>query len=148
MIARKKNIKTLKFFGAPVLAFLILLLMFSFSFAQVTNEGGGKVDTGTIIPCDGPDCTICSVFELISNLVNFFTFKLAAPLGVGVIMYAGFMMITSGGNEKNKDKGVEALQAAIWGLVITFASWLIVNTVLGALADKSFYESWNKFPGC
>ncbi|RJQ30737.1 hypothetical protein C4572_03650 [Candidatus Parcubacteria bacterium] len=123
-------------------------------FSVTTLFFGGAADSlasnhlGDFIPCEGNDCGICDIFQLISNIVNFAAFKLASPLAVLILIYGGFMYITSGGNEKNKAKGTNAFWAAIWGIVIVFGAWMIVNVILGGLAGESISESWNKFPGC
>ena len=119
------------------------------TFFLIFNIANAALEPGkSVIPCDGPDCNICSVFQLIANVVSFLTLKIAAPVGIIVLMYGGFMMIAYGANPSYKEKGLEALWAAILGLVITFAAWMIVNTILGAIADKPFYDSWYKFAGC
>lgn len=123
-------------------AFIFLVTDFVLSLPVLAQE---KSD---IIPCSGLDCSVCDIFELISNVINFATFTIAAPLGAIILIYGGIMLITSGGNEKKKSSGTNAVWAAVVGLFITFAAWVMVNTVLGALADKDFSESWYAFPGC
>ena len=53
-----------------------------------------------------------------------------------------------GGNETNKSKGTNAIWAAVWGILITFGAYVIVNAIIGGLAGNSFSESWYQFPGC
>ncbi len=103
-----------------------------------------------LVPCGGPgqsDCTICSLFTGIHNIVNFLTFDIATPLAVVILIYGGVMLLTSRGSEEKLKKGKTALGAAVWGLLIVFAAWLIIDTILGNLV-KSGYLPWNEFPGC
>lgn len=101
-----------------------------------------------IIPCDGVDCNVCHVYQLISNVIQFATFSIAAPLAAIILVYGGFKLITSGGNSGEKEKGMGAIWAAVWGIIIVFAAWMIVNVVIGGLAGKSISDSWYKFPEC
>ena len=73
---------------------------------------------------------------------------MAAPLAGIIMAYGGFMLITSGGNETNKSKGTNAIWAAVWGILITFGAYVIVNAIIGGLAGNSIYQSWYQFPGC
>lgn len=128
---------------------IILSIVFAFSLFLPYMLALAKIDTG-IIPCDGveTECGICQIFELISNIVNFAALYIAAPLGALILIYGGVMMVISPANEEGIKKGKNALSAAIWGLFITFAAWVMINAILGALASKPFSESWYQFPGC
>ena len=107
-----------------------------------------KTDLGNIIPCEGNDCGVCDIFKLISNVVKFAAFTVAAPLAGIIMAYGGFKLITSGGNETERTKGMNAIWAAVWGILITFGAYVIVNAIIGGLAGNSFSESWYQFPGC
>lgn len=108
-----------------------------------------EIETGTgLIPCEGIDCNICDIFTLIDNVKDFLVFDIASPLAGIMFAYGGILLLTSGGNEKNKTKGTKAVTSAIIGIFLVFAAWLIVNTVLGALANDSFKDSWSGFGGC
>lgn len=131
---------------------MTLPLLFSFviscSFFAVTFAVDAKTNLGEIIPCEGNACGICDIFKLISNVVNFATFKLASPLAGIIIAYGGILMIISEGNESKRAKGIGAIQAAVWGILITFGAWVIVNAIVGGLSGNSLASSWYKFPGC
>lgn len=103
---------------------------------------------GDLIPCEGNNCEVCDIFRLISNVVNFVTFDIAAPLAGLILAYGGFKLFTSGGNETERNKGTKAIWAAVWGLLIAFGAWVIINAIIGSLAGSSFSESWYQFPGC
>jgi len=126
-----------------VLASFAVLFIF---FAPVLAETNSNL--GDIIPCEGNECGVCDIFKLISNIIKFAAFTIAAPLAGIIMAYGGFMLITSGSNETNKSKGTNAIQAAVWGILITFGAYVIVNAIIGGLAGNSFSESWYQFPGC
>ncbi len=54
-------------------------------------------------------------------------------LCVCLIIYGGFLYITSAGEEEGAKKGKTIIIYCIIGLVIIFASYAIVNTVLGGI---------------
>lgn len=100
-----------------------------------------------LVPCNGPDCTICSLFVGIKKIVDFLTLDIAMPLAVIILIYGGVMLLTSRGSEEKIKKGKTALGAAMWGLLIVFAAWLIIATILGNLVQTG-YKPWLSFPGC
>ena len=40
---------------------------------------------------------------------------------------------------------MNAIQAAVWGILITFGAYVIVNAIIGGLAGNSISESWYQF---
>ena len=71
-------------------------------------------------------------------MVKFAAFTVAAPLAGIIMAYGGFKLITSGGNETERTKGMNAIWAAVWGILITFGAYVIVNAIIGGLAGNSF----------
>ena len=120
----------------------ILFVFFTPAFAETNSN------LGDIIPCEGNECGVCDIFKLISNIIKFAAFTVAAPLAGVIMAYGGFKLITSGGNETERTKGMNAIWAAVWGILITFGAYVIVNAIIGGLAGNSFSESWYQFPGC
>lgn len=135
------NKKINKFLAA--LAVLAILFIF---FAPVLAKTNSNL--GDIIPCEGNDCGVCDIFKLISNIVKFAAFTVASPLAGIIMAYGGFELITSGGSEEKRKKGTNAIWAAVWGILITFGAYVIVNAIIGGLAGNSISESWYQFPGC
>lgn len=134
--------KKLSKFLVVLASFAILFIFFAPVLAKTNSN------LGDIIPCEGNDCGVCDIFKLISNIIKFAAFTIAAPLAGIIMAYGGFMLITSGGNEANRSKGTNAIWAAVWGILITFGAYVIVNAIIGGLAGNSISESWYQFPGC
>ena len=104
-----------------------------------------------IVPCGGngePLCNLCDIVSLGNNIVEFLLFKLALPLVVLTIIFAGIEFLSANGNPGKIETGKKAFRMAILGLLIAFCAWLIVDFVLGILLDKSYIPIWNKFPEC
>lgn len=103
----KKNILKIKF--------LIFLLVFFFNYFLFCAAD-------LVIP--NPLKETSTVWDLIEKLLKV-AFNLAIPLTVGVVIYAGYLYITSLGNEK---KIQQAHKALIWGL-IGFGTILIAKGI-------------------
>ncbi len=115
----------------------------------------------TLVPCgiglgagdQGPvkECTVCDFFVLINNILKFLVESVALPVGIIVLIYGGIMMVTSVGSEDKIKKGKNAIWQAVWGMLITFGAWLIVDTIIKELAAPGnwLFGPWNALPsGC
>lgn len=72
------------------------------------------------------------ITQLIPAIIKYILGFVGA-LAVLVIIYSGFLYLTSGGNEKRVTAAKQALTAAIIGLALVFGSYIIVNAVISAL---------------
>jgi len=111
---------------------LVLILAFSFSGMVYAAEEG-------LVPCGGPGedpCTVCHLFQLISNIVNFIAFRFAPIVGALLFVYAGIMMITSAGNPGKFQAATKIFWNVIIGLAIIYGAWLITNSIIQAMASK------------
>jgi hypothetical protein len=62
---------------------------------------------------------------------------MAASLSFLAVVVAGFMMMTSTGNETQRNRGVEILTRAVVGLVITLSAYFIVSFVQNLLFETA-----------
>ncbi len=76
-----------------------------------------------------------SVIELLFSLMNAFLLTIAV-LAVAVIIYGGFQMIISAGNEKLLTSGKRAVTWAILGLIVALLSYSIVSIVENFIGVK------------
>ena len=72
------------------------------------------------------------VREGIMTIVNVLLGFLGIIAIVGIV-YGGFLMMTSGGNQEKTDSGKKAVTAGIIGLVIIFTAYAIANFVITQL---------------
>lgn len=70
--------------------------------------------------------------DLIKSIVNY-VLGFVGALAVLIIIYSGFIYMTSRGNEKQIESAKNTLTYAIIGLVVIFASLIIVNAILSAI---------------
>lgn len=82
----------------------------------------------------GCPCTLCDLYTLGRNIINFLLKAIAVPVAAAMFLYGGVMLLTSGASESQIKKGRDALQAAIVGLAIAFLSYAVINVILGTLA--------------
>ncbi len=57
-----------------------------------------------------------------------------------IIIYAGFLWMTAGGNSDQIDKAKKWLINGVIGLILLLAAYAIVNFVIGALTDVGLAE--------
>ena len=89
---------------------------------------------GIVPKCPSSGCGWDEFNQLIKNVMNFMLI-IAIPLAIVVIIYGGFLFMTSGGSEQRIAKGKQAMLAAIIGLAIVFGSYIIITTVIRALSN-------------
>ncbi|MBU1246475.1 pilin [Patescibacteria group bacterium] len=90
-----------------------------------------------LVPCGGelPElpCTYNDLLILVNNVINYLLLNISIPLAAVMFAYAGFLMLTAGGVEEQITKAKQLMWGVLWGLLIAFGAWVIVNTILDAL---------------
>ncbi|MBU4143063.1 pilin [Patescibacteria group bacterium] len=110
-------------FKSPKLLFTVnCLLLIVFALPAVAADG--------LVPCSGPNCTVCSFLQLISNVIMFIVRDITAPLAGLLFLIGGIMMVSAGGSEARLKKGKEIFKNTAIGVLIILASWAIVNTLI------------------
>ncbi len=85
-----------------------------------------------LITCDGVnvDCTFTLLLLMVNRVINFFIYIIAGPIIALTFAYAGFLMVTSGGNPSKKDEAKSIIGKALIGFIFLLAAYLIVKTIL------------------
>lgn len=102
-----------------------------------------------LIPCDGTDidpCDLNMVIALFNGILQFLIFTIAAPICAILVMYAGWLYMTSGQKPKNRTDANEIFTNAVLGFVLLLAAWLVIQVILvsiGLDADFSPYFDFN-----
>jgi len=117
-----------------------------------TNLVTAAFVTDPIVPCgtgtNPESCTLCHLWELASNIINFLSFNLAIPMAVLLFVAAGIIFLISGGNQEKVTLARSIYNNTVIGLFIIFTSWLLIDTLLKSIAIGTFSGSWNVFPTC
>lgn len=109
----------------------ILLFLPVFSSAQ-----------GLVPQCSGNDCQVFHLVQLVQNLINWLI-TIAVFVAVGLLAYAGFELVTSGGNESARSKAHSLVEAIIAGFIIMLSAWLVVDVFLRVLTGYGLAsEKW------
>lgn len=106
-----------------------------------------------LVPCgltENDMCTICDFVVLFQNLLNLFVTKILWFIALGMILYAGFLIITSG--DSKKKSGYDLIKKVLIGLVIILLAWVLINTFIYIVAPdyvdpmtgEKLQNSWNK----
>ncbi len=127
----------MKKFIAPVLGMLLALglaagLTADIGFAQGGAQGGFITDTDRPQTLSAATSRYEGSFRsALTMIVNYFLYFLGLVATIMVI-YGGFLYITSGGDDAGAEKGKKILLYAAIGIVVILISYALVNTILGA----------------
>ncbi len=72
---------------------------------------------------------------IVLTIINFFLTFLGL-LAVIMVIYGGFLYVSSAGNEENVNKAKKILLYAVIGIVVIIVSFALVNTLLGAASTE------------
>ncbi|GEM_PF-2202360 len=115
------------------------------------GDDGGTTPTN-LVPCGYgglPRCTLCHLYNLADNLIDFMLFGFALPVAVIALLIGGIFLLASRGNPQMMETGKRAIANTVIGVVIAFAAWLIIATVVNTLGyDGKITPAWYEFPEC
>lgn len=145
----KLNNKKLNEVVARLVFFVILFFFVAIPvFAQ---DFVGPKQQDYLVVCGvglGDLCTICDIWALADKVINFLLFTLATPILIIVLIVGGFIYLTSGGNPKKTETAKGLITSAIFGIIIAFAAWLIVDTILKTLVKGNLTIAWQEIEEC
>ena len=107
----------------------------------------GPVQAG-VVPCGEPGnpCQLCDVFVMIDNILDFILIKMVPVIAVLMLVVGGIMFFFAGADPGMLTKAKSLITSTIIGLVIIFAAFLIVGTVLSVLGltgwTEDLYRNW------
>jgi hypothetical protein len=80
-------------------------------------------------------CGQCSVADIfvVGNTIVELILGLSGSVMLLMMVYGGFLFLTSSGNSSQIDKGKKVMVGAIIGIVIVFTAYTLVQFLLGAL---------------
>lgn len=111
---------------------------------------GGPTEVG-IVPCgygNLPSCNLCHFYNLAKNGIDFMLFRFLVPLAVIALLIGGIYLLASRGNPQMLETGKNAITNTVLGIIIAFAAWLVIATILNTLGYQGFTLGWSDPPVC
>lgn len=138
MKIKKFNFKNL----ITLLAIIVLFFNLMPVQAGLVPCGASKDDPATSNINESKPCRFCDVFVLFDKVVRFVLFNLLLPVAVFMTVIAGVMFFTAAGDPGQISKATGILKSVVWGLIIIFGAWLLVNTffLLIGISDKAPWQ--------
>jgi hypothetical protein len=78
-------------------------------------------------------CDFNYLMVLINNIIDFLFKYIVTSLTALALVYAGFLLIFSGGSSEKVTKAKAIIKNVVIGFIIALAAWLIVKTILTSL---------------
>ena len=101
---------------------------------------------------EGCPCSLCDLYNLAKNVMDFLLFSLSVPIGAAMFLYGGVMLLTSGGSENKLSRGKHAITGAVVGMALAFFAWAIMNVVLSVVGFQISFNGalkyWYQPPDC
>lgn len=91
----------------------------------------------SMIVCDGINCDFNSIGKLIEVLTTNI-FILATYFAVAAFMYAGFLLLTSQGDEGALAKAKKIFGSVLKGYIWILAAWIVVYTITNTLLGDGY----------
>jgi len=118
-----------------LLSFLLFLALFgaglslaNFAYAQI-DVGANEISNTIVLSATDPRI-------IVGRIINI-TLLFLGVIAVGLIIYAGFLWMTSGGNDDKIEQAKAILKNAVIGLVIVLSSWGIASFILSRLMQST-----------
>jgi hypothetical protein len=102
---------------------------------DLSTKGGGLVPA-----CPSGGCGFNEFLTMVNNVVHFVIFEMAVPIAAIMFAYAGFLLVTSGGETSKREKAKKIFWNVALGLIFAVAAWLIVHELLNVVGYDS---TWN-----
>jgi len=93
-----------------------------------------------IVPCGGerqPECDFNQGVHLVGHIISFLLYC-AVLIAAIAFTVAGFKYVTAAGNESQVKEAHNIFKNVAVGLIIALSAWLIVDTILKALANQGY----------
>jgi hypothetical protein len=123
-------------------SFLVLVAGALFIVSAASAQAQGIVPAECVGAGAVELCRACSFFKLIDNIFNLILTRVVPPLAVILIAIGGFLYLVSGDSEQRRTPARGILTWTLVGLVLVYASFILLHTVLTVLAgDRVDVES-------
>lgn len=109
----------------------LVFIIFIFSFLAIGGIALAQVEQDTGIGLPNP-LGYVNPQDIIGNVIKAIL-GLVGSLALLAFIYGGFLWVTSAGNDEKVKKGKDVIMWSAFGLAVIFASYALVNFVIGAV---------------
>lgn len=131
------------------------ILLPQISFAESGSAPNCAIYSGTKPPskfifksvnCDCIEKGICNATDFSRVVINVgeFIFGIAGVAALLFLIFGGFLLIVSEGNQNSIDRGKLIIKSAIIGIVIIFTAWIVINGIVVAFTGDTTGTLFNK----
>ncbi len=114
------------------LGYIFLLLLVGFLFADVVYAQG-------LVGCKN-DCTLTDLFLVVIRIINYLI-SLAGLVCMLFILWAGWNMITAGGNEEQIASAKQTLSNAVIGFFMVLVAFLLLDGILMIISGYGLQQA-------
>ena len=110
-------------------------------YAGATLLPAATFAAGIVPSCNNGPCGYTDLITMANNIISFLVLDISVPIATIAFVYAGFLYITSGGNEGQISKAHEIFKKVLIGFIIAASAWLLVHMILTTLNVGSQYKT-------
>ncbi len=96
---------------------------------------------GIVPDCNNGPCGYSDLIVMANSIITFLVLNISVPIAAIAFVYAGFLYITSAGDEGQISKAHDIFRKVIIGFIIAAGAWLIVHFILTAFGVGSQYKT-------
>ena len=125
--------------------FLISSFVFLFVFLILAVPALSLAE-GSLVPCDNitNKCDFNQLMNMVNIVIHFILYSMVIPIAAIMFAYAGFLMVTAGGETAHaRTKAKSIFTNAVLGLIFAVAAFLIVRTILSILGYEGSWIGFN-----
>ncbi len=126
---------------------IISIASAALNFSQFYQTYAKEDSTTGLVRCHGLNCSFCDLISLVSRLFNT-AYELAIAIATVLLLVGAIQIMISGAKPGLLEKGKKTITGSVIGLVILFASWIIIDTVIKILTGGAAFGPWNALPPC
>ncbi len=123
------------------LTLVIVLIMLLMPIVSLAQGDQGLIPCGTITNTE--PCEFKHFMILINTVIDFIFKYLAMPIAAIMFVYAGGLLVITGGSPENRTKAKSIFTSTLIGLVLAAAAWIIVRTLL-LIMEYKFVDTFFK----
>ena len=90
--------------------------------------------------CGGGPCGFGDLITLANNILKFLMIEISIPLAAIAFAYAGFLLVTSAGDEGKVKTAKSIFLSVLTGFIIILAAFLIVRTISTSLVNDEYIK--------